>query len=141
MENNLAAPCGIYCGMCRSYLLKKKGMLEQRGYKQGCDGCRIRFKKCAFIRRDCPVLLKKEIDFCFECEKFPCQNLKKVDKTYRERWSLSLIENLKRNKEIGTEEWLKEQEKLYTCPECGGEICIHDTECFDCNIKINPNIK
>lgn len=141
MDINLAAPCGIYCGMCRAYLVKKKDQLEQRGFKQGCDGCRIRFKKCAFIRRDCPALLKKEIDFCFECDKFPCQNLKKIDKGYRERWSVSLIENLKRNKEIGVEKWLQEQEELYSCPECKGEICIHDEECYDCGNKINPNKK
>ena len=36
-ENNLAAPCGIFCGACRQYLLKKKDLLEKRGYKQGCD--------------------------------------------------------------------------------------------------------
>ncbi|MHA1491695.1 MAG: DUF3795 domain-containing protein [Promethearchaeota archaeon] len=141
MDNNLAAPCGIYCGMCRAFLVKKKNQLEKRGFKQGCDGCRIRHKKCAFIRRDCPALWKKEIDFCYECERFPCQNLKKIDKTYRERYSVNLIENLKRIKEIGAEEWLKEQEKLYTCPECGGEICVHDAECYDCGYKINPNIK
>ena len=141
VDINLAAPCGLYCGTCRQYLVKKKNQFEQRGLKQGCDGCRIRFKKCAFIRRDCPSLLKKEIDFCSECEKFPCQNLKKLSKGYVERWSVNLIENLKRIKEIGADKWLKEQEKLYTCPKCGGEICIHDTECFDCGKIFNPNIK
>lgn len=54
---------------------------------------------------------------------------------------MSLIANLKRNEEIGVENWLKEQKKLYTCPECGGEICVHDTECYDCGLNINPNIK
>ncbi len=140
MDINLAAPCGIYCGMCRAFLVKKKDQLEQRGFKQGCDGCRVRFKKCAFIRRDCKPLLKKEIDFCHECDKFPCQNLKKLDEEYRERWSVNLVENLKRIKEIGADKWLVEQKELYTCPECGGEICLHDTECYDCGLKkINPN--
>ena len=75
MENNLAAPCGLYCGTCRQFLLRKKDLLEERGYKTGCKGCRIRNKKCAFIRRDCPTLRKQEVEFCYECEKFPCQNL------------------------------------------------------------------
>ena len=43
-EKNLAAPCGIYCGACRQYLLTKKGLLEVRGYKQECKGCRIKKK-------------------------------------------------------------------------------------------------
>ncbi len=141
VDNNLAAPCGIYCGACRAFLLKKKDQLEKRGYKQGCDGCRIRFKKCAFIRRDCPALLKKEIDFCYECDKFPCQKLQKIDSQYQDRYSVNMINNLKRIQEIGAEKWLHEQQELYTCPECGGEISVHDAECFDCGNKINPNIK
>jgi hypothetical protein len=141
LDINLAAPCGLYCGICRQFLVLKKGLFEEKGLKRGCEGCRIRHKNCAFIRRDCPALKKDEIDFCYECEKFPCDNLKKIDKGYRERWSVSLIENLKRIKSIGAEEWLQEQKELYTCPECGGEICLHDTECFDCGYKINPNLK
>ena len=52
-----------------------------------------------------------------------------------------MTENLKRIEEIGLEKWLQEQKELYTCPECGGEICLHDNECYDCGLKINPNIK
>jgi len=48
---------------------------------------------------------------------------------------------LKRIREIGAEKWLKEQEKLYTCSNCGGQICIHDEECYDCGLKVNPNKK
>ncbi|MFW9821313.1 MAG: DUF3795 domain-containing protein [Candidatus Thorarchaeota archaeon] len=141
IDNNLAAPCGIYCGACRQYLLLKKDLLEERGYKMGCKGCRIRNKNCAFIRRDCPTLRMNEVNYCFECEQFPCQNLQKIDSQYRERWSVNMIENLRRIKELGVKQWIKEQRKLYTCPRCEGEICIHDTECYDCGYKINPNIK
>ena len=139
MINNLAAPCGMYCGTCRSYLLLKKDLFEERGYKSGCTGCRIRNKKCTFIRRDCPQLRKNEIEFCFECKQFPCSNLKKLDIRYKEKYNVSFINNLKRNKKVGVEEWLKEQKKLYKCPDCGGEICVHDEECYDCGKKINPN--
>jgi len=141
VDNNLAAPCGIYCGTCRQYILWKKDLLEERGYKVGCKGCRIRNKNCAFIRRDCPLLRKRELDYCYECEQFPCPNLLKIDSQYQKRWSVNLVENLKRIKEVGVEKWLQEQKELYTCPECGGEICIHDVECYDCGNKINPNIK
>jgi len=139
LDNDLAAPCGIYCGACRQYLLLKKNLLEERGYKTGCKGCRIRNKKCAFIRRDCALLRNKEISFCYECDEFPCQKLQKIDSQYQEKYYVNLINNLNRIKKIGFEKWLKEQEKLYTCPECGGEICVHDAECYDCGKKINPN--
>ena len=139
VDNNLAAPCGIFCGACRQYLLWKKDLLEERGYKTGCKGCRIRNKNCAFIRRDCPALRKKELEFCYECEKFPCQKLQKMDNYYQEKYSVNMVKNLKRIEDVGVDKWLKEQEELYTCPNCEGEICVHDAECYDCGNKINPN--
>ena len=141
MKNNLAAPCGIYCGACRQYLLKEKNQFEKRGYKTGCMGCRIRNKKCSMIRRNCPELLENKIEFCHECDGFPCSNLEKLDNKYRKKYYVSLIDNLRRIREIGAEKWLKEQEELYTCSSCGGQICIHDEECYDCGMIGNPNKK
>lgn len=140
MDINLAAPCGIYCGACRQYLTTKKNQFEKRGLKQECKGCRIRNKKCAFIRKQCPSLLKNEIEFCYECDTFPCDNLDKLDNTYRKKYFMSPIENNKRINEVGVAKWLDEQAILYTCPECKGDISVHDAECFDCGIKdCNPN--
>jgi len=140
MKNNLAAPCGLYYGSCRQYLARSKKLLEEKGLKRRCGGCRIRNNKCAFIRRDCEKLRKNKLEFCYECDKIPCQKLKKLNKNYTERWNVDLIENLKRIKKVGTEKWLKEQEKLYICPKCQGNICIHDTECYNCGNIINPNL-
>ena len=139
-EKNLAAPCGVYCGACRSYLLLKKDIIEERGYKSGCNGCRIRNKKCSYIKRDCALIRKNEIEFCYECDAFPCSNLKKLDEMYSKRYGVSQIKNLKRLQEVGFEQWIQEKEKLYQCPECGGEICVHDAECYDCGNKLNPNL-
>ena len=139
VKNNIAAPCGMYCGTCRDYLLLKKDLFEEKGRKSGCTGCRIRNKKCAFIRRDCPAFRKNDIEFCFECDKFPCLNLTNLDNRYKDRYHVSFIENLQRNKEIGVEKWLLEQKELYTCPNCRGDICVHDAECYDCGKKLNPN--
>ena len=140
-EKNLAAPCGVYCGACRSYLLLKKDLLEERGYKSGCNGCRIRNKKCSYIKRDCALIRKNEIEFCYECNTFPCSNLKRLDEMYSKRYGVSQIKNLKRLQEVGFEQWIQEKEKLYQCLDCGGEICVHDAECFDCGNKLNPNLK
>ena len=140
-EKNLAAPCGVYCGACRSYLLLKKDLIEERGYKSGCNGCRIRNKKCSYIKRDCALIRKNEIEFCYECDAFPCSNLKRLDEMYSKRYGVSQIKNLKRLQEVGFEQWIQEKEKLYQCLDCGGEICVHDAECFDCGNKLNPNLK
>jgi hypothetical protein len=53
----LIAPCSMNCTICRSYFLSK------------CAGCRIRNKKCAFIKKRCAdqfKLLKGELNYCFE---------------------------------------------------------------------------
>ena len=118
-DMNLVAPCGMYCGTCRSYLILKKNLFEEKGRKSGCKGCRIRNKNCSFIKRDCALIRKKEIDFCYECESFPCSNLKRIDEGYSERYNVSFISNLERLQEVGLEQWLKEKEDLYRCPECG----------------------
>ena len=140
-EINLVAPCGIYCGACRSYLIQKKNLFKEKNRKSGCLGCRIRNKNCAFIKRDCPPIRKGEYDFCYECESFPCDNLKKIDNTYITRYNVSPIKNLKRLNDIGIEAWIQEKKDLYKCPDCGGEISVHDAECFDCGLKINPNLE
>ena len=139
-EKNLAAPCGIYCGACRSYLIQKKKLFEEKKRKGGCLGCRIRNKNCSFIKKDCPKIRKDEIESCYECDQFPCANLKKIDNTYVTRYNVSPIKNLKKLKEVGFNNWLSEKVELYECPECAGEICVHDAECYDCGYKINPNL-
>ena len=136
---DLVGPCGVYCGSCRHYLVLKKDQLEKRGFKKGCTGCRIRNKNCAFIRRDCPPLRKNEFDFCYECKNFPCKNLIKLDSRHKTSYGDTPIENLRKIQEIGVKMWIDGQKKLYACPKCGGEICIHDEECFDCGHNYNPH--
>jgi hypothetical protein len=136
---DLVGPCGIYCGSCRHYLVLKKDLLEKRGLKKGCEGCRIQNKNCSFIKRDCRSLRKKEYEFCIECEDFPCQNLIKLDNRHRRNYGDKPIDNLKKIKKIGLEMWSEEQKNIYACPRCGGEICIHDEECYDCGYKYNPH--
>ncbi len=65
-ENVLAAPCGLYCGLCSEYKAK------------ACPGCRKVEGNCTEIDGICETYIcvyKYEIDFCFECSEFPCENL------------------------------------------------------------------
>ena len=134
-EINLAAPCGFYCGICRHYLARTKGLLKEKNLKHGCVGCRIQDKNCAWIKKNCALIRKKQIDFCFECKDFPCADLKKLDQRHSHDDKVSLIDNLLRIKKIGAKQWLKEQEDKWRCPKCGGNICIIDRECYDCGYK------
>ena len=136
-EINLAAPCGFYCGTCRHYLARAKGLLKEKKLKHGCKGCRIHDKNCAFIKKGCALIRKSEIDFCFECNNFPCTDLKKLHQRHLRDDNISMIDDLRRMEVIGVTQWLKEQEKKWTCPECGGNLCIEDNECYDCGCKID----
>jgi hypothetical protein len=132
---NLAAPCGFYCGTCRHYLARSKGLLKEKGLKAGCVGCRIKDKNCAFIKKKCSLIRKNELDFCFECDNFPCENLTKLHERHLRDDNISMIDNLRRIKEIGAKKWLKEQEEKWSCPECGGNVCVEDGECYDCGSR------
>lgn len=68
--------------------------------KKPCGGC---FKKddenkpkqcrsCSIV--NCELLAKTESGFCYDCEKYPCARLKKLDKRYRTNYVMSMIENL-----------------------------------------------
>ena len=138
-DTDLIARCGLYCGTCRAYLLLKKDLFEEKGYKQGCKGCKIRNKNCAFLKKKCTPLRKGEYEYCSECEEMPCPNLKKLNDGYEKRYGVSLVANLERLREVGEEKWIKEQIEFYKCPECGGDICVHDDECYDCGLKYNQN--
>jgi rubrerythrin len=62
----------------------------------------------------------------------PCENLDGLDRRYRKRYGMSMVENLKELKAKGIEEFLKNQEAKYSCPACGGVVSVHDRKCYSC---------
>jgi hypothetical protein len=134
---SLAGPCGIYCGHCRHYLAREKGLLKEKNLKHGCKGCRAQDKNCAWVKRDCVLIRKKQIIFCFECSDFPCGNHLKLHERHLGEDKQDLVGNLLRIKNIGAVRWLKEQEEEWRCPQCGGSLCITDRDCYDCGYKMD----
>ena len=130
-RQELIAPCGMNCGICIGYF---GYAMNDRKRKNICEGCRIRDKNCAFIKKQCEKLSKKEVEYCFECEDFPCENLEKLDKRYQEKYDMSMIKNLEFIKENGINLFLKQQEEKYKCLNCGGVICVHNKKCYNCEI-------
>lgn len=71
-----------------------------------CGGCRSDNVKCPL---DCQAKIcraERSINFCFECDEFPCD--KQFQGKLRERW----IERNNRMKEIGVENFFIEQNKM-----------------------------
>ena len=48
----------------------------------------------------------------------PCENLDRLDRRYRKRYDMSMVENLKEIRDKGINEFLKTQEEKYKCPKC-----------------------
>ena len=89
IKSSLIAPCGMICGICKAYLREKKRCPGCRGIDENKSfsvvNCRI---------KNCDELKKHDAKFCFECEKLPCARLKQLDKRYRTKYSMSMLENL-----------------------------------------------
>lgn len=82
---DLAAPCGIDCGICELYICKDNAqllnMMVQKGIpkeKLPCPGCRPLKGKCPVLPGVCATyscVTDKKAKFCFECAEFPCEKL------------------------------------------------------------------
>src|SRR5665647_3582462 len=89
--SELIAPCGMNCGICKSYLAYSRGVPYKKGEVSHCNGCLVRDKNCAFIKRDCLRKVCKNLRFCYECEDMPCKQLAKLDELYNVRYGMSTV--------------------------------------------------
>ena len=61
--------------------------------------------------------------------------LKHLDKRYRTKYNMSMIENLENIMNFGIRKFLKNEDIRWTCFQCGGTICVHKGYCVDCGKK------
>lgn len=141
MREELIAPCGMDCAICSGYLALKNDVRKKGVRMPYCKGCRPRDKKCSFLKKRCELLLNNKVEFCYECEKFPCDNLKHIDKRYQTLFRMSVIDNLNFIKENGLAKFLESQRKKWQCPDCGEVICCHNGICFSCSLEKLKNKK
>src|SRR5512139_1118936 len=125
IPDRMLAPCGITCYACYVHLRAKKS----------CDGCHgpdgSKPEHCRACKiKDCAA--GHGVAFCHECETFPCAIIRRLDRSYRQRYRVSLVENGLRLKAVGVDVWLAEERARWTCPRCGGVISQHDRACSEC---------
>lgn len=133
-DSELISPCGMNCALCSSYLAMKNDVKRKGVRMPYCIGCRPRNKNCAFLKKHCSKLSGGEVTFCFECSSFPCDRLKTLDDKYKARHRMSMIDNLSNIKENGIEKFLKSQEQLWKCKNCGELVCCHNGICYNCSL-------
>jgi len=128
METSLIAPCGMNCGICMAYLRVKNqchGCWGDNQYKSpSCGTCVI---------KNCELLKETESMFCYDCKKYPCTRLKQLDKRYRIKYQMSMLENLENIRKVGLGQFIKMEKVRWMCPDCGGTICVHKGRCLSCN--------
>jgi hypothetical protein len=124
MRTELIAPCGMNCNLCMAYLRDKNR----------CHGCRkIDETNCVScfrcIIRNCKTLKEKKLRFCSaKCKEFPCKRLKDLDKRYRTKYTMSMIENLNFIQENGIRKFIENEKKRWMK---GDKIfCVHKKQYY-----------
>lgn len=126
MLKKLIAPCGMNCSLCMYY---------QRD-ENTCMGCRGKGKKPVYCAKcvivNCNHFVNTKSKYCYDCEKFPCKRIKQIDKRYRTKYHMSMIDNLNNIKEKGIEYFLIDEIKKWTCSNCGELVTVHRNSCLKC---------
>lgn len=127
----LIATCGMNCAICIGHMRDKNKCLGCRGVDEnkpkGCRTC---------IINSCQTLKKNKMLYCSDkCEEFPCTKLKNLDKRYRVKYGMSMIENLENINKFGINKFVKSEQKRWKCKKCGELLCVHRDSCLKCDEK------
>jgi len=127
---NMITPCGMNCGICIGHLREKRpcGGCFKKDAENKPENCR----SCSIV--NCDFLAGTKSGYCFECEKFPCTRLKKLDLRYRTKYRMSMIENLECIRDIGLEDFLRNEELRWACNVCGSGLSVHRAFCLNCKL-------
>lgn len=142
MSQELIAPCGMNCSLCIAFQAQKYD-LDKQGFKRKyCPGCLPRGKNCMHMKESCAIIGKGQVRFCYECVDFPCKRLKALDKRYRTKYHMSMIDNLRSISKKGMKAFLAGEEARWRCSTCGEGICCHNGLCLHCDLdKLRRNRK
>lgn len=121
------APCGMNCRLCRAYV-------RERNRCPGCRGDDSSKPKTRVVCgiKTCERLSAAGSTYCLGCGGFPCASLKQLDKRYRTKYGMSMIDNLESIGKHGMEYFAGEERNRWTCPGCGKILCVHEPRCLSC---------
>jgi len=83
--------------------------------------------------RNCARLAESGKRYCSEkCGAFPCARLKQLDARYREKYGMSMLDNLQALDAVEASQFVLEEEAKWACRECGAMLCVHKPVCVSC---------
>lgn len=120
-KRKLTAPCGIDCFNCEVYegnITEKMqnylaGLLKKNPEEIPCKGCRAEEGCISVIApvecKTYPCVMEKGVEFCFECDEFPCTKLQPAKEGAEKFPHNFKLFNLCRMKTVGFEKWAEEE--------------------------------
>ncbi|MFU8769684.1 MAG: DUF3795 domain-containing protein [Desulfotignum sp.] len=153
------SPCGLYCGVCAIRIAHQeqnekfkerlvslyKGEIPGKGTLPNCenlttkdiycDGClsENRFMHCQQCDiRECA--LARGISGCHHCDDFPCRFIEEFPMAVGKK-VMPRCTPLRR--EIGTRQWMQDEEDRYFCPECGHKVFRGVVRCNRCKAGLS----
>jgi len=139
-DKKLTAVCGLFCPGCALFIYtlddpeRLKGFSDRFGCsieEVKCEGCRSE-KRCIYCN-NCTFdkcAADKGIEFCGDCDEYPCEQLKEFQSARPHRIELWAAQQ--RIKEVGYEKWYTEMVRHYSCPQCGAFNSAYDLACRKC---------
>jgi len=147
MENKkeLAAPCGLYCGVCGILIAHRDNNIKFKERLTTVYGVSVEDIKCKgclsndlFIYcqtcsiRSCAI--GKGIEGCHQCNDFPCKFIENFPLPVGKKVILRAIPTWR---EIGTKRWMEEEEKRYYCPYCDYKLFRGAKRCWNCQQPVD----
>jgi len=120
-RTTLIAPCGMDCAICGAFL-------QEKNRRNGCAAANSKGS------RNCTLASCRQVKerYRHTCEEFPCRRLKQLDKRYRTKYHMNMLENLAAINKDGIRAFVKSERERWTCTTCGGTIDVHHYRCSAC---------
>ena len=147
MENkkNLAAPCGLYCGVCSVYIAHRDDNVKFKEKLTAVYGVGVDDIRCEGCLSDNPFVYckvcsiksctrEKGLEGCHQCNDFPCKTIEDFSFPVGKKVMLRAIPAWR---QLGTDRWMEEEERRYHCPHCGYKLFRGAKRCRSCKEAVD----
>ena len=144
-KKELAAPCGLYCGVCGVYVAHKDNNLKLKErlttvFNVGIDGLKCKgclsnelFEHCKTCQiKSCTI--EKGIEGCHQCDDFPCPFIDNIRMDIARK---VVLRSVPARRKLGTNQWMEEEDKRYHCPHCGYTLFRGAQRCRQCRQPVD----
>lgn len=123
--------CGVYCGACPMMLDTK---IDRFGKDEQCYGCKS--EKPTGFCATCGIKAcaqKMGFEFCYQCDELKsCDLMSRFVSDEQYPYGKCVFKNMERIRDEGLPKWLEDQEKRWTCPDCGTTRSWYHRTCPRC---------